>query len=91
MVERLERVDWADLVLWQRDDALFRRFWEMERCRFFMEDEAAMLTTQGCFSAWPAVRRSLGSTVSTRSMKSLARLDTLGQGWGVGGQEMGGG
>jgi hypothetical protein len=80
LVERLERVDWADLVLWQRDEALFRRFWEIERCRFFMEDEAAKLTTQGCFRAWPAVNLSLGSTVSTRSMKSFARLDTLGHG-----------
>lgn len=79
-VERLERVDWADLVLWQREDALFRRFWEMDRCRFFIEEEAAMLTIQGCLSAWPAVRRSFGSTVRTRSMKSLARLETLGHG-----------
>ena len=41
LVERLERVDCADLVLWQREEALLRRFWEMERCRFFMEEEAA--------------------------------------------------
>lgn len=46
-----------------------------------MEDEAAMLTTHGCLRAWPAVSLSLGSTVSTRSTKSFARLDTLGQGY----------
>ena len=79
-VERLERVDWADLVLWQREEARLRRFWEMERCRFFMDEEAAMLTTHGCLRACIAVIRALGSTVSRRSMKSLARLDTLGQG-----------
>ena len=53
----------------------------MQRCRFFMEEEAAMLTIQGCLRAWPAVSRSLGSTVRIRSTKSLARLDTLGHGW----------
>lgn len=75
-------MDWADLVLWQRDDARFRRFWDIQRWRFFMEEEAAMLTIHGCFRAWPAVSRSLGSTVRIRSTKSLARLDTLGHGWG---------
>lgn len=79
-VERLDRVDWADLVLWQREEARLRRFWEMERCRFFIDEEAAMLTTHGCLRACSAVIRAPGSTVSRRSMKSLARLDTLGQG-----------
>lgn len=53
----------------------------MERCRFFMDEEAAMLTTHGCLRACSAVIRAPGSTVSRRSMKSLARLDTLGQGY----------
>lgn len=52
----------------------------MERCRFFIDEEAAMLTTHGCLRACSAVIRAPGSTVSRRSMKSLARLDTLGQG-----------
>lgn len=43
-----------------------------------------MLMIQGCLRAWPAVRRLLGSTVRIRSTKSLAKLDTLGHGWGMG-------
>lgn len=82
LLERLERVDWADLVLWQREEARFRRFWDMQRCRFLFWEDPAMLTIQGCLRAWPAVSRSLGSTIRTRSTKSLARLDTLGHGCG---------
>lgn len=52
----------------------------MQRCRFFMEEDAAKLMIQGCFRACPAVSRSLGSTVRMRSTKSLATLDTLGHG-----------
>lgn len=47
-----------------------------------MEEPAAMVATQGWRMAWSAVKRAAGSNGSKRWIKSLARLDTDGQGWG---------
>lgn len=62
-------------------DARCLRFWEIDRCRFLMEELAAMVTTQGWWMACSAVRRAGGSNTSRCWMKSLARLDTEDQGW----------
>lgn len=64
-------------------DARCLRFWEIDRWRFLMEELAAMVTTQGWRMAWSAVRRAAGSNGSRRWIKSLARLDTEGQGCGI--------
>lgn len=76
-----ELVDLLGHLVEQRDIRCLR-FWEMDRWRFLVEDLAAMVTTQGCLTAWSAVRRAAGSKRSRRWIKSLARLETEDQGWG---------
>lgn len=63
-------------------DARCLRFCEIDLWRFVMEELAAVVTTQGWRTAFSAVRRVAGSNTSRRRMKSLAKLDTEGQGCG---------
>lgn len=70
----------VDLHRMELRDIRCLRFWEMDRRRFLVEELAAMVTTQGCWTAWSAVRRVDGSKRSRRWIKSLARLEIEGQG-----------
>lgn len=55
-----------------------RRFWEIERCRFFIDEEVVMFIIYGCFRVCSVVIRALGFIVSRRLMKFLVRFDILG-------------
>lgn len=76
LLDLLLLVDFADLVLLPRVDCLWRRFWEMVRCRFFWDDVGALAASHGCLIAFSADIRSFGSTTSVLSIKSFAREDT---------------
>ena len=62
-------------------DCRFRRFLLMVRCKFLLDDDAALVVSQGCLRASWALGRSAGSSRSSRSMKSLASAETSFQCW----------